>query len=233
MDGLLLVNKKTGISSYDVIRKIKRVFKSSDKYAEIRHPKIGHAGTLDPFASGLLIVLVGKATKKMMSIHEYSKVYDVTAEFGYETDTQDLTGKIIAKDQKKAALDKGDILAVMQGMLGKQLQVPPNYSAKKVKGRRAYSLAREGKELNLAPKEIEVFQFELTDFSWPKISFRLEVSTGTYIRTIVSDLAKRIGRCATAVELRRVSIGPYIVEDAINVDSILTLKDVESNIIKI
>lgn len=233
MDGLLLVDKKKDITSYDVIRRIKNAIRVSDKYLESKPPKIGHAGTLDPFASGLLIVLFGKATKMTEKIHQYSKVYTVTAEFGYETDTQDSTGKVVARDIDNSALEESDLSAEIAKMTGEQFQTPPSYSAKKIKGRPAYLLARKGEAVLIPPKKIEIFKFELVESAWPKVSFTLEVSTGTYIRTVVADFAKRLNRHATAVELLRSSIGPYRLEDSISVDSILSLSDIESNLIKV
>lgn len=221
MDGVLLVNKEVGMSSYDVIRSIKRELG--------RKVKIGHAGTLDPFAQGLLIVLFGRATKLQDAIHEFSKVYEVKAEFGYETDTQDVTGE---KTSTSGVPDKGEIEAVLPSFTGKISQIPPIYSALKVGGRKAYDLARAGEEVKLRPREVEIKKLKLVEYSEPFATFIVECSTGTYIRTLVVDIANALNLKATAVELNRSSIGPFNVEDALKISEI-SLERIERGIISI
>ena len=213
IDGILVIDKQKGITSYTVINKLKRVLP--------RGQKIGHAGTLDPFATGVLPILLGKATKLMNKIHEFEKEYLVTAEFGYMTDTQDGTGEILKKNDNPTPLEKEAVEnTVKENFIGNISQLPPRYSAKKVGGLRAYDLAREGKEFELTPKEISVKEFEIVDYTWPKVKFRIVCSTGTYIRTLVNDLGIKLGTYATAIELRRTHVGPFKVEESLSSEDI-------------
>jgi len=225
INGILLLDKKKGITSYDVIREIKR-----------KHPKgtkIGHTGTLDPFATGLLIIMIGRqATKLMDRFHRLKKRYVVDAQFGFETDTQDITGIVISKSDDGIIPTKGDMWTTIEkDFLGPIKQIPPRYSAKKIKGKKAYELAREGKEFQLEPKEIEIYKFNILDYNYPNIRFEVLCSTGTYIRTLVHDLARALGTYATATELRRTEIGEFSVEDIdgsiIEVDKVLEILENE------
>ena len=197
INGILLIDKKKGITSYDVIRNIKKDYPKGTK--------IGHTGTLDPFATGLLIIMIGRqATKLMDRFHNFKKRYIVEAQFGFETDTQDITGKVVSKTDDGIVPTKEDIeKTINKKFLGKIKQIPPKYSAKKIKGKKAYELAREGKEFELKPREIEIFEFKILDYNYPNIKYEILCSTGTYIRTLVHDLAKVSGTYATATELRR------------------------------
>jgi len=210
--GFLLVDKDSEMTSYDVIRRIK--WQLPRKY------KIGHAGTLDPFATGLLILMLGKATKQWSKLQGLTKTYEVVAEFGYETDTQDRDGKVVNKMDKLIEIPKEEIEKAMQDFTGKFLQTPPAFSAKKVNGKRAYELARKGKEVKLEPREVNISKFIITDYSWPKVSFEVEVSSGTYIRSLIVDLAKSLESMATAVELRRIAIGKFNVRNAVTIKEI-------------
>jgi tRNA pseudouridine55 synthase len=211
IDGILLIDKEEGKSSYFAIKQLKPFFP--------RKYKIGHAGTLDPFATGLLIILIGKATKLMNTIHKLEKEYEVTAEFGYATDTQDCTGtKINTKDIliSQASLES----MIAKKFIGNISQTPPLFSAKQINGERAYELARQGKQFELAPKEISVKKFEIIKYEWPFVTFKITCSTGTYVRTLIDELGKKVGTYATAVALRRTKIGPFDVKDSIPSESI-------------
>ncbi|MDD4382326.1 MAG: tRNA pseudouridine(55) synthase TruB [Candidatus Dojkabacteria bacterium] len=211
IDGILIIDKEEGITSYDVIRKLKQVLP--------KEQKIGHGGTLDPFATGVLLVLLGRCTKLMEKIHTLEKEYIVQAKFGYMTDTQDITGKTISQSDKTAS--KEDVQEyINENLLGNISQVPPLYSAKKVCGQRAYDLAREGKDISLKPKEIQVKVFEVINFNWPNASFRIVCSSGTYVRTLINDLGIGIGTYATAQSLRRTRIGKFTLDNSIKSDSI-------------
>lgn len=213
INGILLINKEEGITSYDVIRKLKKVLPKGQK--------IGHGGTLDPFATGLLIILLGKGTKLMNQIHSLKKEYMVKAEFGYATDTQDVTGEKIEVCENLVEVSKDKIESVIKGkFLGEIYQTPPMFSAKKIKGRKAYDLAREGKEVNIEPKKITIHFFGLVHYDWPYSTFFVLCSTGTYIRTLVNDLGNEIGTYATAVELQRTKIGDFNLENAIKSEDI-------------
>ncbi|MBU1119938.1 tRNA pseudouridine(55) synthase TruB [Patescibacteria group bacterium] len=213
IDGILLIDKEEGITSYDVIRRLKHLL--PHKY------KIGHAGTLDPFATGLLIILVGKATKLMDTIHGLEKEYEVTAEFGYATDTQDCTGEKIHTAPTTSPIGQEELeTQIKENFLGNISQLPPIYSAKKVNGQKSYDLARQGKEVELKPKDIHVTDFEIIKYEWPFVTFRIACSTGTYIRTLVNDLGEKVETYATAVALRRTRIGEFNVDEAISTKAI-------------
>lgn len=208
MDGLLLINKESGITSYDVIRMLKRDLP--------RKHKIGHAGTLDPFASGLLVILLGRATKLNDYFQTVIKGYEVTAEFGYETDTQDPTGVIIKKSDSPEIISEQEIVQSLKRFRGNISQIPPRFSAKKIDGKRAYDLARDGKEFEIQPKEVIIHEIKMTNYNWPMVDFKMSVSSGTYIRTLVVDIARSLDTYATSVNLKRTSIGEHSVENALS-----------------
>lgn len=213
IDGILLIDKEEGITSYDVIRRL--------KYLLPRKYKIGHAGTLDPFATGLLVILIGKATKLMDTIHGLEKEYEVTAEFGYATDTQDCTGEKTNTSSTTLEISKEELEEnIAKYFLEDISQLPPQYSAKKVNGKKAYDLARQGKEVELKPKNIHISKYEVIKYEWPFVTFKVVCSTGTYIRTLVNDLGEKVGTYATAVVLRRTRIGEFNVNDAISTKTI-------------
>jgi len=213
LDGVFLVDKPAGITSYDVIRGIKHELADRDM---LKGQKIGHAGTLDPFATGLLIILFGSATKKFDDFQKMKKTYIVEAEFGYETDSYDVTGEIVkdeTADVKNNVVSRDKLeKAIASKFIGKIMQTPPKFSAKKVNGARAYDLARKNVDFELKPVEVEVFRYEITDYKWPRVKFIIECSSGTYIRSLVVDLAREVGSSATCVSLRRISVGEFVVE---------------------
>ncbi len=208
IDGILLIDKERDITSYDVIRKLKRILGNKQK--------IGHAGTLDPFATGLLVILLGKATKLMNTFHTYEKEYEVVGEFGYATDTQDSEGKVIQRSTEPKIPQKEELRSIVEKhFLGNITQVPPIYSAKKIKGRKAYDLARKGKEVILKPVNISISVFEIFEYEYPFFKCKIRCSTGTYVRTLINDLGMRTENLATSRELRRVAVGEYKVSEAI------------------
>jgi tRNA pseudouridine55 synthase len=226
IDGILLIDKEKGITSYDVIRKVKKVLG--------REQKIGHAGTLDPLATGLLILLLGKATKSMNTFHTYNKVYEVVGRLGFATDTQDIEGKIVYKDEKSIRPDIEDIKDIIEkNFLGDISQTPPRYSAKKIHGQKAYDLAREGKEFTLEKKDIHVSQFEVFEYVYPIIKCKIVCSTGTYIRTLIYDLGIILNTYATVIDLRRTSIGDFNVSEAISSKDIKKDTELLRRVIKI
>lgn len=225
IDGILLINKQAGITSYDVIRKLKRVLPKGQK--------VGHAGTLDPFATGLLIILLGKYTKKMVEILEMEKEYVVKAEFGYATDTQDVTGKKISEIANLKVVKQTEIeKLIKENFIGEISQIPPQFSAKKMKGKKAYEFAREGKEVKLKPNSVTVKKFKIINYDWPIVSFKVICSSGTYVRTLVNDLGELLGIYATAVELKRTRIGEYTLENAIKSEEISEGVDINLKVIK-
>ena len=208
IDGILLVDKEVGITSYDVIRRLKKIMQEKIK--------IGHAGTLDPFASGLLIILLGKGTKMMETFHTYEKVYEVEALLGFSTDTQDIEGKEMEKYSGTKKPQKEDIVKIIEEkFLGDIFQKPPMYSAKRIKGERAYSLARKGEYVDLEPKKIRVSQFEVYEYEYPILRCKIRCSTGSYVRTLIHNLGEELGTYATSKNLRRISIGSFNVTESI------------------
>lgn len=213
IDGILLINKEKGITSYDVIRKLKKIFSKGQK--------IGHAGTLDPFASGLLVVLLGKGTKLMEKFHTFEKEYLVEGEFGYATDTQDITGERISEDMSGKQKNIVDIEEeIRKNFLGEISQIPPMYSAKKINGKKAYQFAREGKEVEIKPKDVVIKKFEIVNYRWPVVEFKIVCSTGTYVRTLINDLGANLGTYGTAISLKRSIIGKFNLDDAYDSEKI-------------
>lgn len=209
IDGILIIDKEKGITSYDVIRKLKKILDKGQK--------IGHAGTLDPLASGVLVILLGRATKMMEKIHSYEKVYEAQGEFGYRTDTQDIQGKVIDRDLNTTVFSREDIEhTIDQYLIGDIQQIPPRYSAKQIGGKRAYDLAREGKDFELKPIQVSVSVFEVYEYDYPTFKCKIKCSTGTYIRTLINDLGIKLGTYATMKNLRRVSIGGFNVSEALS-----------------
>ncbi len=213
IDGILLINKQKDITSYDVIRKLKKIL--------LKGQKIGHGGTLDPFATGLLIILLGRGTKLMNTIHTLRKEYVVKAEFGYATDTQDVTGKKINICKDLNQIPREEIEEkIKQFFLGEIMQTPPIFSAKKINGRKAYDLARQGKGVKIEPKNMTVYSFDIIGYNWPYVAFSISCSTGTYVRTLINDLGRELGTFATAIELVRTRIGDFDIMDAISSNEI-------------
>jgi tRNA pseudouridine55 synthase len=219
IDGILIIDKEKGITSYDVIRRLKKELPKGIK--------IGHAGTLDPFATGILIVMIGRsATKLMDQFHTLKKKYIIEAVLGYSTDTQDVTGKIVKTTQVDTLPNLKCIEdTIKSNFLGKISQTPPRYSAKKINGQKAYELAREGKEFDLKPKEVEIFECKILEYNYPTLKLEISCSTGTYIRTVANDIGEKLKTYATAKELRRLSIGNFSVNEAgssiIEVDKVI------------
>lgn len=208
---VLLVDKPEGPTSHDVIQVARRVL-------GVR--RIGHTGTLDPFASGLLLLCVGPSTRLADYFHLLPKAYSATAVLGIETDTEDHTGKVTAQADAWRSLTREDISSAAKSLRGRQAQLPPAFSAKKVAGRRAYEAARAGENLELAARTVHVHAIEVVDVRLPEVEFVTEVSTGTYVRSLARDLGRDLGCCAHLKSLRRVSIGPYRVADAVSLSDL-------------
>ena len=218
----LLVDKDLDWTSFDVVKKIKNIIKCK---------KVGHAGTLDPLATGLLIICTGKNTKKINDIQNQDKVY--TGEFilGKSTPSHDLETEFNSqKDIKNITSDR--IQEVSKRFLGEQLQRPPKFSAVKVNGKRAYEYARDNEEVKIKEKNINIYEFKITEFNLPNISFKISCTKGTYIRSIARDFGEKLGCGAVLSKLRRTEIGNYNVEDAFKVNDLadkLKKEKIESN----
>lgn len=214
MNGIFLINKEANWTSFDICAKVKRLFNTK---------KVGHSGTLDPFAEGLMIVCLGQATKIIPFLENYNKTYLATIKLGEETDTLDNTGNII---DKKDVLNYSseEIKNVLNSFLGKSQQIPPMYSALKHDGVPLYSLAREGIEIERKPRNIEIFSIELIEYNKPFLTFKCKVSKGTYIRTLAKDIAIKLSTVGHLVKLIRTNIDKFDLNMAKKVNE-LTIND--------
>lgn len=224
MSGLLLIDKEKGPTSHDVVDRIRRILKIQ---------QVGHAGTLDPFATGLLVVGVGKATRLLEYLQNKEKVYEVKMKLGVITDTFDITGKVV--EENEIIVTQEDILKVINSFVGSYKQVPPAYSAKKYQGRKLYELAREGKIINLPPREVSIYEIKNIRIDLPYVEFETKVSSGTYIRSLCMDIGYSLGCGATAVELRRTKVGKFQVEKALKLENLEELVELgkEENILSL
>ena len=198
-DGVLLVDKPSGMTSHDVVDAIRRRFFKK---------KVGHAGTLDPFATGLLVILLGSFTKKSIQFSGYDKEYEAVLKLGVATDTCDIEGKIL-EEKEINDVTKEKIEKAFGEFSGEIQQIPPMFSAKKIKGKKLYELARKGIELTREPKTVWIRKIEIRDFSVPLVSFYVKCSKGTYIRQLADDIGKRLKCGAHLVSLKRTAIGPF------------------------
>ena len=215
-DGVILVDKPAGISSFGVVAKVRGMLK-----ARLGHKvKVGHTGTLDPFATGLLILLTGKMTKKSNEFLKLDKEYVATMKLGYTSSTGDPEGEIQKYSNEVTRLGLDAIESVLQGFVGKISQTPPRYSAIKINGQRAYKLARKGAEFEMPKREVEIYKIEILEYEWPELTIRCYVSSGTYIRTLAEDIGVRLGVGAYLTKLRRTKVGEYDVKDATRLDEL-------------
>ncbi len=204
-DGIILADKAEGESSYDVVRRFKKI---------LNQKKIGHAGTLDPFATGLLIILVGQGTKLSPYIMAGRKKYSATIEMGVETDTLDPTGRIV-RELPVPKLELKDVLDIARFFTGEIEQTPPAYSAVNFRGERAYRLARRGEKIELCGRKVNIYSIDVRSVELPFISLEICCSSGTYIRSLASEIGLRAGTVAHLKELRRISSGIFSVDSAV------------------
>lgn len=213
MDGIIIVNKPKEYTSNDVVRKVKRILKE----------KVGHTGTLDPNATGVLPLLVGKGTLLSKYLINHDKKYEAVIKLGIKTDTADIEGKIIEeKDIDKSKLTKENINKIFGSLKGEQEQIPPIYSAIKVNGKKLYEYARSGKEVDIKPRIINIYNLVLSniDLKENELTFIVECSKGTYIRTLCETIAKELNTVGHMKELNRLQVGNFKIEDAITVEDI-------------
>lgn len=220
IDGIIVVNKPKGCTSHDVVRKIKKIFNN----------KVGHTGTLDPNATGVLPLLIGNATKLSYYLINHDKEYEVTLQFGIKTDTADSEGNIIEQqnfneDFVKNILNKEKVKNVLNSFIGKQEQIPPMYSAIKINGKKLYEYARNGQEVEIKPRQIEIYSIELLKIKQQEkqIMFKVNCSKGTYIRSLCEDLAKKLDTIGYMKELNRTKVGDFYIEKSV------TLEELEAN----
>ena len=208
-EGLLLVDKPGGVTSHDVVDVVRRGLGTR---------KVGHAGTLDPMATGLLLIGVGRATRLLRFLGGLPKIYEGTLRLGVETSTLDAEGDVVR--EAEVDVSEADVAAAMQALVGESLQRPPAYSAVKVGGRKLYEAAREGEELEAEPRPIRVDAFDLASFDAPDARFRVTCSGGTYVRVLAADVGAALSCGAHLTALRRTAIGPYPVDDAVLPDRV-------------
>jgi tRNA pseudouridine55 synthase len=218
MNGILLVDKPAGWTSFDAVNYVRKlVARAEDK--KPKQVKVGHAGTLDPFATGLLILLVGKEyTTRAAEFSKRNKTYEVTMRLGAISSTGDPEGEITPTSDVEPSEEAAK--AALQAFMGDSMQVPPAFSAIKIDGKRAYKLAREGKEVKIEPRKVTVSTIQLLSYAYPDVIFTADVSSGTYIRSLVEDIGKKLGTGAYTTALRRTKIGAFSVEDATPVTSV-------------
>lgn len=220
MEGIVNIDKPIGLSSFDVIRRLRKIIKMK---------RIGHTGTLDPLATGVLVICLGEATKLASEIEAESKVYLAEMELGYATDTYDTEGKVVKKACESfdySQIDSKFMNRIFAEFLGVQQQVPPMYSALKVDGKKLYELARENIEIERKPRDIFIKYIKLESIEDRKVRFEVKVSKGTYIRTLIEDIGIKIGAFATMTALRRVRVGNYKIEES------FTLEQIEELVLK-
>ena len=209
MEGIIVVNKPKGITSFDVIRKLKKILKTK---------KIGHTGTLDPLATGVMLICIGKATKLASDLEAKDKVYIADFDIGYATDTYDIEGKKIAEniiDVSKENLEQS-----IKKFIGNIKQVPPMYSAIKIDGNKLYHLARKGIEVERPERDVTIEYINLLDFKDNKAKIKTKVSKGCYIRSLIYDIGQDLGTYATMTALQRKQVGDYSLEDSYSLEQI-------------
>ena len=224
MDGVLLVNKEEGLSSFDVVRKIKKALNTK---------KVGHCGTLDPLATGLLVVTVGKALKISRFLESDEKEYIATIKLGERTATLDREGEIIEK-KEVSPFTKEDVERVFKSLIGVVKQKPPIYSAVSVNGKRLYEYARENLEVEIKEREIEIKKLELLDYSSNSLTYKVVCSKGTYVRVLCETIANKLNNIGYMTYLKRTRIGKLLVEDSYSLSQIenneYKLIDIESSL---
>lgn len=208
-DDILLIDKPAGMTSFGVVARVRRVLTNQQQ----KKVKVGHTGTLDPFATGLMILVIGKECKNAGSYSKLDKVYEATIRLGQTSTTGDPEGEIT--DVSDLVPTKSQIEETLTKFTGEINQTPPIYSAIKINGQRAYDLARAGKQPEMPERKVTVYSLDLIDYSYPNLKIRANVSSGTYIRTLAQDIGQDLGVGAYCTELRRISIDKWRVDDAV------------------
>ena len=225
MDGIILINKKKGCTSHGVVNKVKHIF----------NEKVGHTGTLDPNATGLLPILIGKGTKLSYYLINHDKEYKVTLKLGERTDTADSEGKVIEKQDVNVEMLSEEIISkTLNSFIGKQEQIPPMYSAIKVNGKKLYEYARKNIEVDLKPREIEIYDIKLNEIEREEklICFTVHCSKGTYIRSLCEDIAKSLGTIGYMKGLNRTKVGIFDIKDSISIEELEDNKNDETYVKK-
>ena len=217
MDGIIVINKPQNCTSHDVVRKAKKIL----------NEKVGHTGTLDPNATGVLPLLVGKGTQISKYLINHDKTYEAVLKLGEKTDTADVEGQVIeTKEVEPSKLKKENIEEVLKTLVGKQEQIPPMYSAIKVNGKKLYEYARSGETVKIEPRTIEIYDLELIKIENQEITYKVHCSKGTYIRTLCEQIAEKLGTVGYMKELKRTQVGEFTIENS------STIEELENNVNK-
>ena len=208
MDDIVLIDKPTGMTSFGVVARVRRVLTEQAG----RKVKVGHTGTLDPFATGLMILVTGKKCREAEHYTKLDKWYEAQIVLGQTSSTGDPEGELAAVSDRRPT--EAEIGAVLERFTGEIQQVPPVFSAIKIDGQRAYKLARQGKEVNMPSRNVTIYSLELISYEYPYVNIRTHVSSGTYIRTLAQDIGEALGTGAYCRELRRTKIAEYDISDA-------------------
>ena len=230
MQGLLLVDKPKTWTSFDVVNYVRKQVAAVEG-KKPKHVKVGHTGTLDPLATGLLVLLIGKDyTRRAGEFSKLDKTYEVTMKLGETSTTADAEGEKTVVSNTTP--DEKTVLEALQRLQGHIMQVPPAFSAMKIGGQRAYKLARQGQVIELEARPVTIYENKLTDYSYPYVRFTSRVSSGTYIRSLVEDMGKLLETGAYMSDLRRTSVGRFMLEDAVSVD-ILNRGELDTHLLTI
>jgi tRNA pseudouridine55 synthase len=216
LDGLLNLDKPSGLSSARVVDRVKRILQERP-----RGTKLGHAGTLDPFASGVLVLLIGKGTRQCERLMDQPKQYDATVKLGATTATDDPESPEVPFAGLGAPPERSAVESLLPRFRGAIEQRPPAFSALKIAGKRAYELARRGEAVELQPRTVHVYGIELLEYQWPHVRLRIDCGRGTYIRSIARDLGEALGTGGYLTALRRTRVGPFAIEAAVTLEKLL------------
>lgn len=211
MDGIIVINKPKGVTSHDVVYKVKKIF----------NEKVGHTGTLDPNATGVLPLLIGEGTKLSKYLIEHDKIYKVRLTLGKKTDSADVEGNVIEeREVDKNILRAQNVQNILNSFIGKSKQIPPIYSAIKVNGKKLYEYARKGQTVDIEPREIEIFEINLINIDNLSIDFTVHCSKGTYIRSLCEELAEKLETIGYMEELERLKVGNFYINDSITIEEL-------------
>jgi len=210
LNGFVLMNKPSGMTSHDVVAKVRRKFHMK---------RVGHAGTLDPLATGVLIILLGRSTKLFKEFEAYDKAYKATLILGTKTTTADIEGTVI-QQMDYSSITREQFENILHEFRGDIMQVPPMVSAIKVNGKRLYELARKGIQVKRDPRHIKIHDLQLISFSSPRVTLNIECSKGTYVRQLAEDIAEKLDNVACIAEIERTKVGPFRINETVTLEDL-------------
>jgi tRNA pseudouridine55 synthase len=229
MQGILLVDKPQGWTSFDVVNYVRKIVATAEG-KKPKNCKVGHTGTLDPMATGLLVLLIGKEyTRRAGEMSKHDKTYEVTMQLGATSTTGDIEGELTPVSERLPG--ENEVLAALQKFTGEIMQTPPAYSAIKINGQKAYDLARKGKAVKLEPRPVTIYDIRDVQYAYPEVSFTCDVISGTYIRSLAADIGEVLGTGAHLTALRRTRVGKFDLTGAL-VSTEITLEMLEANLLE-